>query len=62
MLRSWEVTDNGNAVDSVRYHYTIKGVARRMRRVQRAGGVACGELPNGGYLAEVETIPGSWKD
>lgn len=60
MLKSWE-SDGQQVIEATeRRHYTPRGVARRIRKLQAQGKYGHGENLGGGYVVSVEQIPGSW--
>lgn len=61
MLKSWESDGNQVLPATQREHHTLKGVVRRMRRLQAAGKFGHGEMPDGRYLISVEPYPNCYE-
>ena len=60
MLKSWETDGTQVIEETERLHFTVKGVIRRIRKLQALGRYGHGESPSGGYIVAVEQVPNSW--
>ena len=57
-FKSWQM--EGEEAMAERIHYSVKGVMRRIRRLQGSGKVGRGECGEG-YIVSVEQVPHSWE-
>jgi hypothetical protein len=58
-LKSWE-SDGQPIASTEKQHYTVKGVMRRIRKLQARGRYGYGECGDGGYIVAVEQVPNSF--
>jgi hypothetical protein len=60
MLKSWESDGIQVLPETEKQHHTLKGVMRRIRKLQGQGKIGHGECGDG-YVVAVEQVPNSWE-